>query len=449
MIAPTYRMIIWTGMLILPFSIPAVASGTVFQLFLAFLLLYAIFLCLDAFLASGRLDGISIELPEVIRMSKGRQTEISLLIKNEKMKVRRIRLGLPFPAEIHPREQDLLVDLPRDSRSSFFPWPCTPQKQGRYTMDQCFLQTSSPLGFWSFRSKTATRTDFRVYPNLLVDRKTLSSLFLYRRLGLHTARQIGKGREFEQLREYQTGDSFDDIHWKATAKRNFPITKIYQIERTQEVYVIIDHSRLSSRLAPQTYEISMPISETTILERFVTSALIMGLVTERQGDLFGLITFSDRVKGFVRAKSGKPHFNTCRDSLYTLEPRDISPDFAELFTFIGTQLRRRALLIILTSLDDPVLAEGFARSISMISSKHLILVNMPRPNQARDLFSSSSLETMDELYQHLGGHIILQGLRKTEKDLESRGIGFSLLNIEKLSAQLVSQYLNIKQRQML
>ena len=316
-------------------------------------------------------------------------------------------------------------------------------------MDQCYLQTNSPLGFWSIRSRTEAKTEFRVYPNLFVDRKSLAALFLYRRLGIHTARQIGKGREFEQLREYQTGDSFDDIHWKATAKRNFPVTKIYQIERTQEVYVIIDHSRLSSRPASHTHENNLPVSGATILERFVTSALIMGLVVERQGDLFGLITFSDKVQAFVRAKSGKPHFNSCRDSLYTLEPRDISPDFAELFTFIGTQLRRRALLIILTCLDDPVLAEGFARSINMISRKHLILVNMPRPYQARQLFSSSSLETTDELYQHLGGHIILRGLRKTEKALQSRGIGFSLLNSDKLSVQLVSQYLNIKQRQMI
>jgi len=449
MIAPTYRLIIWTAMVILPFSIPAVTTGFLFQLYLILILLYAILISLDAFLATGRFDGISIELPEVIRMSKGRQAEISLLVKNEKMKVKQFRLGLPFPAEIHPREPDLIVNLPRDSSTSFFSWPCTPQKQGRYNIDQYYLQTSSPLGFWSFRSKAATRTEFRVYPNLFVDRKNLASLFLHRRLGLHTARQIGKGREFEQLRDYQAGDSFEDIHWKATAKRNFPITKIYQIERTQEVYVIIDNSRLSSRLVPPTHENNLPISETTILERFVTSALILGLVTERQGDLFGLITFSDRVQGFVRAKSGKPHFNSCRDSLYTLEPRDISPDFTELFTFIGTQLRRRALLIILTSLDDPVLAEGFTRSINMISRKHLILVNMPRPSLARDLFSSSSIETMDELYQHLGGHIILQGLRKTEKDLQSRGIGFSLLNSEKLSTQLVSQYLNIKQKQMI
>lgn len=448
MIAPTYRLIIWAALVVLLFSVP-IAATALTPFYLGLVLLFTVLVCLDGFLSLNRFDGIRVDLPEVVRMSQGRPAEISILLKNEKKKFRQIRLGLPLPVEIHSSEPGLLVNLSRNSSTSSISWPCTPQKQGRYSLDRYYLQTSSPLGFWSIRSGGTGRTEFRVYPNLFVDRKNLAALFLHRRLGLHTARQIGKGREFEQLREYQSGDSFEDIHWKATAKRNFPVTKIYQIERTQEVYVIIDHSRLSSRTMSPGRKQNGPVAETTILERFISSALILGLVTERQGDLFGLITFCDRVRGFVRAKSGRPHFNACRDSLYQLEPLDVSPDFAELFTFIGTRIRRRALLILLTSLDDPVLAEEFIRPVNMIAGKHLVLVNMPRPAPARPLFSPAPVETGDDLYQYLGGHIILEGLRKIERSLKSRGIGFSLLNSEKLSAQLVSQYLNIKQKQMI
>src|SRR5207249_6090507 len=85
-------------------------------------------------------------------------------------------------------------------------------------------------------------------PNLFSERKQLVALFLNRgTFGLHAQRQIGKGRDFEKLREYIPGDSFDEIHWKASAKRGRPVTKVFQIERTQEVYVIIDASRLSAR----------------------------------------------------------------------------------------------------------------------------------------------------------------------------------------------------------
>ena len=107
-------------------------------------------------------------------------------------------------------------------------------------------------------------------------------------------RQIGKGREFENLRQYLPGDSFEDIHWKATARRGFPVVKLYRVEHAQEVYAIIDASRLSAREG--------------ILDSYVDAALHLALVAERQGDRFGLVTFSDRTQQFVRARSGMDHF---------------------------------------------------------------------------------------------------------------------------------------------
>jgi hypothetical protein len=56
---------------------------------------------------------------------------------------------------------------------------------------------------------------------------------------------------------------------------------------------------------------------------------------------------------------------------------------------------------------------------------------------------------MDDLYQHLGGHLLWQKLRELEKVLHRRGVQFSLLQNERLSADLVTQYLNVKRRQLI
>ena len=264
-----------------------------------------------------------------------------------------------------------------------------------------------------------------------------------------------RGREFEQLREYLPGDSYEDIHWKATARRGQPITKVYQIERTQQIYVILDGSRLSARnsdplghnrssLGPADYP-----EYTTIMERFAAAALVMGLAADRQGDVFGLLAFDDRVRQFVRAKNGRAHYDVCRDALYTLQAQSVTPDFEELFTFIATKIRRRALLIFLTNLDDPVLAESFTAHIDIISRKHLILVNMLKPVGAEPLFSNPSVNSTDDIYQKLGGHLLWRHLRETEKFLQRHGIGFYLLKNENLCIDLVSQYLTVKRRQIL
>src|SRR5207249_4933492 len=100
------------------------------------------------------------------------------------------------------------------------------------------------------------------------------------------------------------------------------------------------------------------------------------LASEQQGHLFGLLTFSDKVQKFVRAKNGKAHYAACRDALYALQPQIVTPDFDELCSFIRLRLRRRALLVFLTALDDPVLAESFVRNMDLIRRQHLILVNM-------------------------------------------------------------------------
>src|SRR5262249_48823294 len=145
--------------------------------------------------------------------------------------------------------------------------------------------------------------------------------------------------------------------------------------------------------------------ETTVLERFVTASLVLGLAAEQQGDLFGLVTFSDKVEKFVRAKNGQAHYNACRDALYTLQPKTVTPDFDELCTFIRLRLRRRALLVFLTALDDPAIAESFVRNIELIRRQHLVLVNVVRPPGVNPVFSSPDVADVDDLYRHLGGHL--------------------------------------------
>ena len=176
---------------------------------------------------------------------------------------------------------------------------------------------------------------------------------------------------------------------------------------------------------------------------------MLGLAAEKQGDLFGLITFTDKVEKFVRAKNGTAHYHACRDALYTLQPKIVTPDFDELCTFIRLRLRRRALLVFLTALDDPTVAENFVRNVDLIRRQHLVLVNMIQPPGVQPLFANPKVADTDDLYQQLGGHLRWQNLRALQKNLQRRGVQFSLNANERLSAEIVSQYLAVKQRQLL
>jgi uncharacterized protein (DUF58 family) len=440
MLVPTNRLIFFTALVTLPFgalaaTVPhALAASTV-----AIMALFAVAL-LDAVAARRRLRGVGVGLPDLVRMQKDREGEIELRIRNASRRGIRLRLGLALPEEFASVEEDLVAAIPADAEESRLVWKCTPRTRGRYVLDAAHFEARSPLGFWNARGSSPNRAELRVYPNLLDERRNVSALFLARgHGGIRAQRQVGKGREFEKLREYVRGDSYEDIHWKASAKRGHPVTKVYQIERTQEVYVILDHSRLTARGCG---------GRDTVLERFVTASLILGMAAEQQGDLYGLVTFSDRVQSFLRARNGTAHYHACRDALYTVQPETVTPDFDELAAFVRLRLRKRSLLVILTALDDPVLAESFSRNMELICRQHLILVNMIQPPGTGPIFGDPEVANLDDVYDRLGGHIRWQKLRELEKSLQRRGVRFGLLGNERLAADLVSQYLEVKARQL-
>jgi uncharacterized protein (DUF58 family) len=452
---PTYRLIFVVGFMLLPLTLLMVVVSAIAVPTILVAVVLLIGIAMDAYRSKGRLQGIRVMLPEVVRISKGREGSFNLQIENQTLNVRSIRLGLAFPEEIYTPAVELSIELPENSPISSIDWLLQGLKQGRYRLDRYYLETASLWGFWSIRTNARTHMEIRVYPNLFDERKYLSGLFLNKGLGIHAQRQVGKGRDFEQLREYLPGDSYEDIHWKTTAKRRVPITKVYQVERTQQIYVIIDASRLSARSAQLNSSSgngdgrTRSEALTTMLERFITAALIMAMAAERQGDLFGLLTFDDKVRSFLKAKMGKAHFNVCRDALYMLQPQRVSPDFAELFTFIGTRIRRRALLVFLTHLDDPILADSFSEYIDLISRHHVVLVNMIKPMVVKPLFTSETASSINDIYRDLGGHMLWRRMQETRKVLQRRGVGFAMLDNENLCIELVSQYLTLKRRQVL
>ena len=400
----------------------------------------------DALRARGRLVGFTAALPDPIRMAKDRPADIAVrLTAPVSGRPDTLRVALRLPQSFEQEMEDVRVALPRGAEGVEVVWPCTPRVRGRYTLENVYVDGPSPWGLWSLYRTLPATGEARVYPNLLKEHRQMSALFLNRgAFGVHAQRQLGKGREFEKLREYLPGDSFEDIHWKATARRGHPVTKEYQVERTQEVYVVVDASRLSAR--PLDERESGTKRGATQVERYVSAALSLGLAAEHQHDLFGLAAFSDRVLTFVRAQGGKSHFNVCREALYTLQAETVNPDYGEIFSFLRLRLRRRALVVFLTHLDDPHLAEQFQEHVAILARRHLVFVNVLTPPGVAPVFSQPA-HAIEDVYEHLAGHLRWHDLLQVRRELQVRNVTMAMFDQELLAVQLVSQYLSLKQRQ--
>lgn len=434
MIVPRNRLLFWFALIALPFSVLAGVYPSVLFFCLGLIAVWIGVAGVDAFLSRRSLDGVSVSMPPVTRLAIERDGQMEVRLQNQSRKPRTLRLALALPPEFSMPYEELDVVLPEDSEWSKLAWPCRPGRRGNFLLESAHLEAASPLGFWNIRRTARVDSAIRVYPNLAKERQGLGMMFRGA-LGAHAQRQIGKGREFEKLRDYVPGDGSEDIHWKATARRGKPVTKVFQIERTQEIYVVIDASRLSAR--------------EDALERQISTAMLLGMAAEEQGDLFGLITFSDRVENFVRARGGKSHYQACRDAIYALEPRGVNPDFDDVCSFIRLRLRRRALVVFLTALDDPVLAESFVRSVDLIGRQHLLIVSMVKPAGVAPVFSGPEVAGIDDLYARLGGHLRWHSLEELGRQLQRRGVKFSAVEGDRMGLHLVSEYLSVKRRQIL
>lgn len=429
---------------------------------LVFFFLAALF---DLLLSASRLAGLSVTVPDLLRCTKGRELSVPVTLSNGGPTLPSLRYGIATPPDFRAAGELVgrIVPFEQGKRRTV-EYPFLPLRRGRFFLESLHVETPSRWGLWLLRKRFPLATEVRVYPDLRAERKRLASLFLMRgNDGNRAVRQVGKGRDFEQLRDYQPGDDYIDIDWKATARRQRPVTRTYQIERTQEIYVIVDHSRLSAR------EIRVGVEKasegdwlyreessggehlvTTQLEKFLHCSLILAAVAERQGDLFGFISFADREDRFIRARNGKDHYNVVRDALYTLEPKAVAPDFEQLMIALRQRLTRRALLVMLIDLGDPLTAEQFYEAVPLITRQHLVLVNMVRPEMAVPLFSPKNLPAnISQVYDQLGGHFQWQELRETANRLRHLGVELGIPEHEELCAETVSQYLRVKRRQLI
>ncbi len=134
----------------------------------------------------------------------------------------------------------------------------------------------------------------RIYPNL--DEAKRHSIYLLRSRQIamekRHARVRGIGREFESLREYQQGDEYRDICWTAAARRGKLVTRMYQIERSQTVWIVIDSGRL----------MRARVGGYSKLDQAVNSALSLAQVALYSGDRVGLIAYG---RGSSSSASGR------------------------------------------------------------------------------------------------------------------------------------------------
>ncbi len=432
------KLVIWSS-----FFLPLTLLAGIYPLILFVCLIWLLLIfCLSGidWVISRRFpEKIHINLPEEIYLIQNKTKEICLAVTNSSK--HHLSLSIAFDGDM-----DLIITPPKlyeqlDSNSEHtLTMDFESKKRGEKYIHNICLEIRSYLGFFLLRRKRKTDFRIKVYPNIFQDNQRLAaSLFLRSDPGIRYQRIVGHGREFEQLREYLPDDNFSDIAWKATAKKGKPITKIFQIERTQQIYIALDHSR-SSHLA---------FGERSNLDVAIESILLMQLCCERMGDMLGLITFTDKISGFCPAGKGRTYFGVLRNLMYNLTPKLVTPDYENLFIFIKQRIRKRVFILLFTNLEDPGLASTFFNDVSIIKRSHLVTVCTFDGYEGNLLFSREPVTEISKIYEKLAAQISNNEQEKFASTLKKQNVDMLRFTQNKFAIGVIEHYLSVKRRQVL
>jgi uncharacterized protein (DUF58 family) len=277
----------------------------------------------------------------------------------------------------------------------------------------------------------------RVYPDLLEGREAALYLIRSRQVALEKRRAkfTAAGREFESLREYREGDERRDVSWTASARRGKLVTKVYQPERSQSVWVLVDTGRL----------LRARVADRTMLDLTVNAALTLTQVALSSGDRVGLMAYGRRLQHRLAPARGGGHLRTIVEALATVHGDPVDADHASVVASLLALQRRRALIVWLTEIAETAgVPEVIEQAIAM-SRRHLVLFAVMRQPDMHELAASIPASDAD-MYRIVAAQETLERREALLEGLRQRGALVVEMSPADLSSGVVDRYLEAKER---
>jgi len=388
------------------------------------------------------------------------ETEIELAIENRGVTVVQCRLIDDLPPA--------LVEEPATHRLTAFPripaklrYRVEPRERGDWETGSLYLRYRSPLGLVERWARAPLTQTVRVYPALRTGEE--QQIFLARsrqiELQLRQARQRGLGRDFESLREYREGDDLRDICWTATARRGGLITRQYQTERSQAVWLVLDCGRLMrSRVAisaPTQSVLSPPAGRpaTTAtrvhskLDHACTTAVALAQLALYSGDRVGLLAYGQGIQQRLLPGRGAAHLRQLIESLAQVRAEAGEADHLRATATLNRLQPRRSLILWVTDLAETAMRPEVIDGALQLLRRHVLLfvamaqpeveqIAQARPKNIEQMFLSAAAQEMAGRRELLLARLHEQGALTLD------------LTPEALTSSVLNQYLTVKERAM-
>jgi uncharacterized protein (DUF58 family) len=371
------------------------------------------------------------------RFSNGDENPVEIIVKNEFSFPVHVTVIDELPEQLQIRNWKRKLNLkPRQQKK--IRWNLKPLQRGEYHFGNIHLFISSPLKLITRRFTTEATQTIAVYPSFMQLHKheLFSRTTLQSESGNQKMRKIGQSMEFEQIKEYVSGDDIRALNWKASARKGGLMVNSFMEERSQQVYCIIDKGRL----------MKMPFDGMTLLDHAINSCLVLSNICLKKQDKVGIITFSNEPGSLLAADRKPSQAENILQLLYKQKTDFLESDFEMLYMQIRSKIKHRSLLILFTNFES---LSGLNRQIEYLRSlarNHLLLVIIFE-NSELDELRYSHAKNVEEVYIKTIAEKFAFEKRIIAKELSKYGILSILSSPKNLTINTINKYLELKARQ--
>ena len=315
-----------------------------------------------------------------------------------------------------------------------------PASRGDLAMGNAAVRYQGTLGLAERWGTAPLGQAVRVYPDLTASTRESLALIRARQMAIERrrARTFGFGRDFESLREFHQGDELRDVCWTATARRGRLITRTYQPERSQTVWVVVDTGRLM-RARDGAW---------TRLDAAVSAAFALARVAAAAGDRVGLLSYGRGNQQRVAPGRGAAHLREVLDVLATAHPAAVEADHAGAASTIRSVQKRRALIVWLTDVAETAAVPEVIESAARLVPEHVLVFAVARPRELADLAGREPAGAGD-LFRIVAAQEMVERRARLLGDLRERGALAVEVASPNLAGTVVDRYLGVKERNLL
>jgi uncharacterized protein (DUF58 family) len=180
----------------------------------------------------------------------------------------------------------------------------------------------------------------------------------------------GWGLDFEEVREYESGDDIRSIDWNVTARMGSPYVKKFREERELNVILAVDVSASSwfGTAGMSKRELAAEV------------AALLAVAATSNNDRVALLLFSDAVDDFMAPDKGRPHLLRVITRLLSAESRRAATDMAVAGRFVQNVSKKRSVVLVLSDF----FAVNFEAPLRALAQRHdviALVLNDPRERE--------------------------------------------------------------------